>query len=145
MDNQRLDLNVVDRHARVEGGVGILKDHLHSCSHVLHALVIQGENVFTVVQRFSGTLLLQSENGPSQSGFTAARFADHSEDLSAVQIEAYTVNSLEKRSWSGQLAGAHGKMCLKILYLKQGILHAICRSFLVIHHRDDDTMRCAQE
>jgi hypothetical protein len=77
-------------HAGIEGGIGILKDHLHVPAEGAHVV---GQSLISI-PHFSGCRLLESQDRPAQGRFAAPGFAHKTERLSFRDFEGYTVNRM---------------------------------------------------
>jgi len=54
VDHERLADDLLDGHARIKAGVGILEDHLHLAPHLPHLFALQMDQVFVFEMDFSG-------------------------------------------------------------------------------------------
>ena len=109
VDVQRLPDDVADRHAGVQGRIGILKDDLHFPT-VLGNVFRGDANAF--VDHFAAGGLVQVQKAPSNGGLAAAAFADQTQRLARVDGEADAVHRLQGRIL--EPAGVDGKVLLQI-------------------------------
>ena len=113
MDIQGLPDDVFHRHTWIQGGVGILKDHLHLFPHggdvLLRYLLPTEENV-------SPRGLVETEKGPSYRGLAAAGLADESQRLSLSYGEGDIIHRLQETGFSECLA--HGKISFEVIDLQ---------------------------
>ena len=93
MNDQRLGDDFFHAHARVERGKGVLKDDLHVAAETAELTAVGCEYVLAVEGDGAGSGLDEAENHASQSGLTAARFADKAECFSLSDVERDTVHS----------------------------------------------------
>ena len=84
--------NIADGHSRVEGSVGVLKNHLHSLPEWEHVNRVERSDVLAVKDYASSCGIVESDDGASGGGLAAAGFADESESLSLLNGEANAVN-----------------------------------------------------
>ena len=80
------------RHPRVEGGVGVLEDHLHPLAEGHHADRVEVGHVFAVHVDPPLGRLQQLEHGASDRGLAAARLADEAQRLAAPDVERHPVH-----------------------------------------------------
>ena len=81
--------------ARVEGGEGVLEDHLHPAPGGLQGGPPQAEQVDPVQHRAARGGLFQPEQGLAQGGLAAARLAHHAQGLAPGQVERHPVHGLQ--------------------------------------------------
>ena len=74
--------DLADRHAWVERGVRILKDHLRPRAHLFHLRGAELIDVLSVEQHLTGGRLEQVEHQTAEGGFAAAGFAHDAQRLS---------------------------------------------------------------
>ncbi len=72
-----------DCHTRVEGGVGILEDHLHSLAHGAELGAAEREQVAVLEANAALVGLDQAQHAASEGGLAAARLTDHAEHFAA--------------------------------------------------------------
>ena len=114
VDVQRLPDDVADRHAGVQGRIGILKDDLHFPT-VLGNVFRRNANAF--VDHFAAGGLVQVQKAPSNGGLAAAAFADQTQRLARVDGKADAVHRLQGRIL--EPAGVDGEILLQIPNLQQ--------------------------
>ena len=92
MHVQRLAHDVGNRHARVQRGVGILKDHRGLRAELPN--VVFGLDELAVIVDFAGGGLVEMQNRAADRGLAAAGLADQAERLAPVYGEGHVVNGL---------------------------------------------------
>ena len=63
---------LVDPETRVQGGVGILEDHLHLLAHGGEAVAVKGRDVLAVEKNAARGGTIEPQDGPSNGGLSAA-------------------------------------------------------------------------
>src|SRR5437870_4977225 len=82
--------------ARIETGIGVLKDHLHPAAPgQRRAPARQPRQVGAVKDNVTGAWRVEADNNASDRRFAAARFADQREGLAAPDREADAVDRLD--------------------------------------------------
>ena len=94
MDIQRLADDVGDRHAWVQGRIGILKDHGGLFAELLD--IGWGLQLFSVIPDFAAGGLIQMQDRAANGGLAAAGLAHQTQRLSLVDAEGYAVHRLER-------------------------------------------------
>ena len=92
MDLDRLADDVADGHARVQGGVGVLEDHLHAAAHLPHLLSGERRQLGPVELHRSGRRLVELEDRPAGRRLAAAGLADEAERLALLDEEVDPVD-----------------------------------------------------
>ena len=88
---QRLAYDVLDRHARIERGVGILEHHLHLLAHMHDVLVRHGLAVEYDLARCGG---VEPQYRAAGGRLAAAGFADEAQRLAPADVEGDIVDGL---------------------------------------------------
>ena len=94
VDIQRLSDNIGYRHARVQRGVWILKDHGGLFTEVMDLL--RGADLFSVVENLAGGRFVQVQDGTAHRSLPTTRFADKAERLPLFNRERHAVHRLER-------------------------------------------------
>ena len=114
VDVQRLADDVADRHAGIQGRVGILKDDLHFPAELGNVL---RRNRHALVDHLTAGGLVQVQETPAHGGLAAAAFAHQTEGFARVDGEANAVHRLQRRVL--EPAGVDGEILLQIPNLQQ--------------------------
>ena len=114
VDVQRLADDVADRHAGIQGRVGILKDDLHFLPVLGN--VFRGD-VNALVDHFAAGGLVQVQKAPTHGGFAAAAFPYQTQRFARVDGKADAVHRLQRRVL--EPAGVDGKILLQVPDLQQ--------------------------
>src|SRR5262249_27125059 len=81
MDDQRFADDLTHRHARIERGIGILKDHLNVATEPEQLVARRMSNLFSFEKDFAFGGILQTHHSPAQGRLAATRFADEPQRL----------------------------------------------------------------
>ncbi len=92
---QRLADDVVDRHLRVQRGVGVLEDDLQLAPHRPHLRDRQPGELAPLEPHRAGGRLVQLEDGPAGGRLAAAGLPHHAEGLPGVDVEAHAGHRLD--------------------------------------------------
>ena len=113
--------NVHDLHALVQGGVGVLEDHLHPAGELLVlGSALLAHHFLAVKDDLAVGGLVELDDGATQGGLAAARLTHEAQGLALVDVKGHVVHSLEG------LLLPHGEVLLQVLDGNQYVL--------VIHH-----------
>ena len=93
-------LNVV---LGVEGGEGVLKDHLHAASQLLELGAVKTGQVHAVNRHRAAGGVHEAHDAAAQRGFSAARLPYDAENLAPVYVEAHVVQRLEHAVFSNRV------------------------------------------
>ena len=93
VDIQRLSDNIRNRHARIEGGIGILEDH--RCLLAERMDVRRGNDLPAAVEDLTTRRFVEIQKRASDRGFPTPRFPNQPKRLPLVDREGNTVNRLE--------------------------------------------------
>jgi hypothetical protein len=97
MNDEWLFDDGADAHARVQRGVGVLKDDLHVPTRLPQARLREAQNVFVLESDFTGRRLDEPQDAPAGRGFSAAGFPDEPERLPFLDREADVVDGPDDR------------------------------------------------
>ena len=111
---QRLRDNIPHRHSGVEGGVGILKNHLHLFPERLQLPLFHVGNILAVQENLSLRGIINSDNGSGAAGLAAARFSHQTQGFSLLQGKAHVVHRVHL------LALPRLEVLGQVLYLQHG-------------------------
>ena len=87
VDAHRLDQNLADSEARVQAGVGVLKDDLDAAAVLAHLRCVQLREVFALKHDAAGCRVGQARQHHAHRGFAGAGFAHHAQRAAFVQRE----------------------------------------------------------
>ena len=111
MDIEGLADDLFDRHAWVQGGIGILEDHLHLGAVLDHVLI---RDQVPVVIDLAACGLLEMQQRTAYCRLAAAGLSYKSESLTGLYAEVDAVNRLEERCL--HKAGANRKILFQVFY-----------------------------
>ena len=92
MDDERLGDDLLDAHARVEGGVGILKDGLHAAAQRAELVLGDAGDGVAVEGDGAGGGFDEAEDEARDGAFAGAGFADEAEGFAALDGERDAVD-----------------------------------------------------
>ena len=69
LDQHRRSDGLTDRHAWVEGRVGVLEYNLHPGAHGLHLALGESGDILPIKEDFSTGRLMEAQDRPAQGGF----------------------------------------------------------------------------
>ena len=118
---QRLCNDILYGHARIEGSVRILKDHLHFAPPREKLLLRQSGNVLPVEEDLAGGRFMDADNGAGAGALPASRFAHQPERFAAFNGKAHVVYRMH------DLAGGGREVLCKMLHLQH-------RDVFLCHH-----------
>jgi hypothetical protein len=110
--------------ARIERGIGVLKDHLHRL-RTLHAprRPRAGKRLAAIADR-PFRRLLKTEDGEGRGGLAAAGFADDRQALALGKVEADAVDGVQQAPpGAEQAAAGNRKTHMQVVHLQQGSGH----------------------
>ena len=90
MDGEGFGEDLADGHARIERGVGVLKDDGEMAAEATEIAGREGKEIDSfvrggVVEDFAGSGFDEAEENASEGGFAGAGFADEAEGFAAMQ------------------------------------------------------------
>ena len=134
---QHLGDGVIYRHTGVEGGVGVLEDHLHLGAEPAERIALHVGDVRAVEADGAAGGLIQPENGAGQGGLAAARLAHQTQVFPLEELEGHVVDGLEVALFLPleHIAGRplQRKPFAQVFHLQQqgtGISHGGCPPFV---------------
>ena len=87
MDRQRLTNDIADRHAWIQAGIWILKDHLHFPAHIAHFFPFERGKVSTVKINMPAGWFIELQDRTPGGGFSTARLAHQPHGFTALDIK----------------------------------------------------------
>ena len=123
MDEHGLADQLADGHPGVEGGIGVLKDHLHARAQLAELLPAQLGEVVAVKLDHPFRRPIELEDHPACRRLAASGFTDQAERLSTLDIEGDPVDSLDIPDRPPKEHAPHnGEVHLQALYTNQGVV-----------------------
>ena len=119
VDGQRLADHLLHRHARIQGGIRVLEDHLHLAPQRPQVLGIGAGHVPALEQDLTPGRLQQAQQQAPDGGLAGAALPDQSHALAAAQGEAHPVDRVHGAGAPGQQARANGKVLGEVAHLHQ--------------------------
>ena len=115
---QPLADDLADGHARVQGRVRVLEDHLHPARVALEVpgLVLRRQR-FAIVDHFAAGLVVQAEHRLAERGLARAAFAHQPDDLAAGDVEGDVVHGMH------HLAAADAEVLGQVADFDQRVAH----------------------
>src|SRR5581483_4613048 len=92
MQRQRLAEDLSDRHARVEGSIGILEDDLRLPAKRAQRIRVEVEQIAAFEPNAARVRFDQAQHEAADGGLAAAGFADESQRLAGIDVEADAVD-----------------------------------------------------
>jgi hypothetical protein len=92
VDDEGLGDDLLDAHAGIEGGVGILKDGLHAAAERAECALGDGGDGLAVEDHATGGGFEQAEDDAGNSAFAGAGFANEAEGLAALDGEGDAID-----------------------------------------------------
>ena len=89
---KRLGQHGADGHARIQGGVRILEDHLHPAPHAAQRRAEQAHDLLAVELDAPVGHADQPDHGPREGRLAAARFAHQAHRLAAAHVKGHAVD-----------------------------------------------------
>src|SRR5687768_1478802 len=111
---QRLSNYVPDGHARVEGGVRVLEDHLHVATHRPQILSLCARDVAPTEDDVPSRRLVELEDGAPRCALSAARLAHQPQGFTLAYGEVKPIYGLHRAALAVEEADApNGKVHLQ--------------------------------
>ncbi len=95
MHDQRLADDVAHGHARVQGGIGVLEDHLHPAAHLPQRFALQLGQVLALKVDLTSRRAIELQDGPSGRRLATARFAHQAQGLALQDVKANAIHRLD--------------------------------------------------
>ena len=92
---QGLGDDVPDGHPGIEGGVGVLEDHLHLAAPGLELLLGHAGDVLAVQHDLPGGGVVHADDRPGAAGLAAARLAHQAQGLPSADGEGHPVHRVD--------------------------------------------------
>jgi hypothetical protein len=118
VEHQRLGEDLADRHARIEGGEGVLKDDLHLAPKRPQAALGEVRDVFTVDPHPALIGGYQPHGKAPQGGLATARFTDQSQRLAGLQGQGYAVDGLGGGARPAEERALHHELLAHVIHLE---------------------------
>ena len=122
---QRFADDAADCHAGIEGGIGILKDHLGVGTNGQQLLLRQGGHVpalpFVMEPYFSGRGVHGPQHAAAHRGLAAARLANQTQGFARMDLEADIVHRLDPALHTAEHALFDGVVLAEALDFDQGL------------------------
>src|SRR5215471_11631856 len=115
VDDERLADNRADRHARIERGVGVLKNDLHVAAERTQFAAGQYGRVLALEPDLAGSRFDKAQDAAAGRGFAAAGLADEPQRLAAADIEADAVDGMHAFDRARQQSALDRKMLNQVL------------------------------
>jgi hypothetical protein len=96
--------NLANGHARVEGRIGVLEDHVHGAAYRPHHRGPQVGDVLPVQQNLPGGRLQQARHTFADGRLAATRFAHQAQDLARTDLEGDGVHRTDHGATPKQAA-----------------------------------------
>src|SRR5687768_2986744 len=87
--------DVADDHARVQGGLGVLEDHLHLPVESLALIARRLVDVLAPVEHLAARRIVEPDKDPSRRRLAAARLADQAERFTLIDLERDPIDRLQ--------------------------------------------------
>ena len=117
---QGLGQDLAHGHARIERGIGILKDDLRVAAEGAQLVRVQGQEIAALEANVAGIRLDQPQHQPAHGGFAAAGLADQRQRLAGIDAEADAVDRPDERGRPPEHRPAGDEMFHQTLDLEQG-------------------------
>ena len=88
--------DLLDRLARIQRGIRILKDDLHLFIDLVHLFSIYTRDIFAVQENLTIRAFQQMDDGAPQRALAASGFADHAHRLAFADFEGDIVHRMEQ-------------------------------------------------
>ena len=124
VDLHRLRDQLAHREARVQRGVGVLKDHLHALAVGLHLPVIQVRDLRAAAEDAPGVRLVDLQDGAAQRALAAAALAHQTHGLAAPDGERHAVDGVH-HALLAEGARLDVELLHQILHANHRISHAL--------------------
>ena len=92
---QRFPNDVAHRHARVQRGIGVLKDHLHTPPHPPQLLAFCIGQTLALEIDFACGRPVQLQDGPSGGRLATSTLSHQTKGLAAMDVESDSVHRLD--------------------------------------------------
>ena len=88
----RLGDDLAHRHARIEGGIGVLEDDLHLLAHGDHLLAVERRQIHALEADLAAGRLVEAQHQAAERGFPAPQLADETQRLAALDADGDAVD-----------------------------------------------------
>jgi hypothetical protein len=87
--------DIADDHSRVQGGLGVLENHLHLAVERLALIALRLVDVLAPEEHLAARRLVEPDQHPSHGRLAATRLADKAERLALFDLECDPVDRLQ--------------------------------------------------
>ena len=98
MDFQRLGDDIPDAHPRIQGRIGVLKQHLNIAAYRLQFTLVELGDIhqacFSPEMHAASSRLVQAYDAAPDGGLARAAFTDQPHGFACVHIKRYAINRL---------------------------------------------------
>ena len=119
VDVERLADRIADLQARIERGVGVLKDHLDAPPHGHQIAAARPRDVDAVDPNLALGRLEQADDGAPEGRLAAAGFADQAERPAGLDPQGHAVDRADLADRAAQERRAHREIRLEVPDLEQ--------------------------
>src|SRR5262249_45938601 len=126
MNDQGLADDGADAHARVERGIGVLKDDLDVASQRAQFLAVERQHVLAVKPDLARCRLDEAEHAATGGGLAATGLADESERLARLDVKIDAVDRMDGPALALQQTGADRERLGQVADTEQRLGH--CRT-----------------
>jgi hypothetical protein len=95
VDEHWLRHDLLDAHARVQRGIGVLEDHLHAAAELAQRLALQRGQLGAVEADGTGGGLVELEDGAAGRGLATAGLTHQAQRLAVLDEEVEAVHGLD--------------------------------------------------
>ena len=92
LDGEGFGDDFADAHSGVEGGEGVLEDHLHAPAELAQVAAAGGEDICAIEQHGAGGGFDQAQQHAGYGGFAGAGFADQAERFAGIDVEGDVID-----------------------------------------------------
>ncbi len=118
LDGEGLADDLADAHFGVEGGEGVLEDHLHAAAEGAELAGVGGEDVGGIEGDGAGGGLDEAQEHARDGGFAGAGFADEAEGFAAVEGEGDVVDDAGGAVELGEAGGGEEGLGAGLLHVQ---------------------------
>ena len=110
VEPDRLLQGLLDGHAGVQGGVGVLEDHLHLATVRQRILTLEMIDTLTVVVDLAGAGRQQAHHGSGHGRLATAGFAHHAQGLALLHFQIHAIDSVHGFLFAAETATLEGDL-----------------------------------
>ena len=120
VDDQRLADDRAHRHARVQRCVRVLEDDLHVARQRTQLVLAQRRDILALEPDLARSRLDQTQDATPGRALAAARFADHAERFTGVDVETHAVDRVHLVDHTPEHPAREQEVFDEMLHLQQG-------------------------